>query len=88
MKLRQGTTAKTKLSGTLRGWLPFLQVDIESLKETLDNATKENPFVQIKSGNEIVQNGKKQKAKPNKIINWVLLCLIVDYKMKKKLVKK
>jgi RNA polymerase sigma-54 factor len=64
MKLRQGTTTKTKLSGTLRGWLPFLQVDIESLKETLDNATKENPFVQIKSGNEIVQNGKKKKAKP------------------------
>ncbi len=64
MKLRQGTTVKHKLSGTLRGWLPILKADIESLKETLDNATKENPFVEIISGNEVGENSSKAKPKP------------------------
>jgi len=61
MRLRQGISTKHKLSGTLRGWLPILQADIESLKETLDQATKENPFVEIKSGNEVTQ---KTRTKP------------------------
>ncbi len=52
MKLRQRTTVKGKLSQTLRGWLPILQADLESLKETLDEASRENPFVQIRSGHE------------------------------------
>lgn len=56
MKLRQNISSKHKLSNTLRGWLPILQADIESLKETLDGAIKENPFVEIKSGNEVRQN--------------------------------
>lgn len=60
MKLRQSTNVKGKLSNTLRSWLPILQADIESLKETLDEVTRENPFVEIKSGNEISQfNGEK-----------------------------
>lgn len=62
MKLRQGVSTKHKLSGTLRGWLPILQADIESLKETLDQASKENPFVEIKSGNEVRQNSQKSKS--------------------------
>jgi RNA polymerase sigma-54 factor len=61
MKLRHGVAVKHKLSGTLRSWLPILQADIESLKETLDQATKENPFVEIKSGNEVSQ---KTRTKP------------------------
>ncbi len=54
MKLRQNISTKTKLSQTMRGWLPILQADLESLKETLDEASKENPFVLIKSGHERV----------------------------------
>lgn len=65
MKLRQGVSTKHKLSGTLRGWLPILQADIESLKETLDQAAKENPFVEIKSGNEVRENGTRQKSSSN-----------------------
>ncbi len=62
MKLRQSVATSHKLSGTLRGWLPFLQADIESLKETLDKATRENPFVEIKSGNEVSEEGPKTKT--------------------------
>jgi RNA polymerase sigma-54 factor len=64
MKLRQSSNIsnKNKLSSTLRGWLPFLIADIESLKETLDSATKNNPFVEIKSGNEVSANSKSSKA--------------------------
>ena len=64
MKLKQGVNTKHKLSGTLRSWLPILQADIESLKETLDQATKENPFVEIKSGNE-VSSKNRTKAREN-----------------------
>ncbi len=52
MKLRQSVSTKTKLSATLRSWLPILQSDLESLKETLDEQTKDNPYVQILSPNE------------------------------------
>ncbi len=53
MKLRHSTRQKQKLSQTMRSWLPILQSDLSSLKETLDEVTKENPFVEIKSGNEV-----------------------------------
>ena len=61
MKLRTSTNLSTKhkLSTTLRGWLHILQSDLESLKETLDEAKKENPFIEIRSGSEI----KNQKSK-------------------------
>lgn len=64
MKLRQNVSISHKLSGTLRGWLPILKADIESLKETLDQASKENPFVEIKSGNEVGEQNSKTRAKP------------------------
>ncbi len=54
MKLRQSVSTKTKLSATLRSWLPILQSDLESLKETLDEHVKDNPYVQIRSANESV----------------------------------
>ena len=63
MKLRQSATASNKLSGALRSWLTFLQSDLESLKENLDSAAKENPFVEIKSGSEVRQNNPKPKTK-------------------------
>ncbi|EOJ2626119.1 RNA polymerase factor sigma-54 [Campylobacter coli] len=47
--LRQKTTQapKTKISQTLRSWLPILQANIEDLKENLDKFTEENPFLSV-----------------------------------------
>lgn len=63
MKLRQGISAKQKLSQTLRSWLPVLQADLSSLKETLDEMSKENPFVEIVSGNEVSSRTKPKKER-------------------------
>ncbi|BBG65627.1 RNA polymerase sigma-54 factor RpoN [Hydrogenimonas sp.] len=54
MKLRQNRNVqlKTKLSGTLRSWLPILQSGIEELEERLREYEKENPYMQVKSGFE------------------------------------
>ena len=47
--LRQKTTQapKTKISQTLRSWLPILQANIEDLKENLDKLAEENPFLSV-----------------------------------------
>ena len=63
MKLRQGTSAKQKLSQTLRSWLPVLQADLSSLKETLDEMSKENPFVEVVSGSEVSSRTKPKKER-------------------------
>ncbi|AOO65251.1 RNA polymerase factor sigma-54 [Sulfurospirillum halorespirans] len=54
MKLRvSGTqTTKQKFSSTLRGWLPILQANLDSLVETLEPFVQENPFISVKSGSE------------------------------------
>ncbi len=64
MKLRTSTniSSKHKLSNTLRSWLHILQTDLEGLKETLDEAKKENPFIEIQSGSE-VKSGSKSKQR-------------------------
>ena len=64
MKLRRSTsiTAKHKLSNTMRSWLHILQSDLESLKETLDEAKKENPFIEIVSGSEIKNSKSKSSS--------------------------
>ena len=61
MKMRQNASITTKQAPSIISWLPILQADIETLKETLDNAVRENPFVEIKSGSEIRQNNPKTK---------------------------
>ncbi len=60
LRVRQRATQKGKLSQTMRNWLPILQSDIESLKEELDKFAKENPFVEIKSGQEVPQKARKK----------------------------
>ncbi len=65
MKLRQGIATKQKLSQTLRSWLPILQADIASLKETLDEMAKENPFVEVVSGNEVTSRTSLPKERQN-----------------------
>ncbi len=54
MKLRQSQNVhlKTKLSGTLRSWLPILQSGLEELEEKLREYEKENPYMQVQSGFE------------------------------------
>ena len=83
MRLVQNKTIKGKLSNTLRGWLPILQADIESLYETLDNATKENPFVEIKSGNEVSQSAKTKTVNREKYTKNSLLSDIDSFNTSK-----
>ncbi len=64
MKLRttSNISAKHKLSTTMRSWLHILQTDLEGLKDTLEEAKKENPFIEIKSGNEVKSNQKSKSS--------------------------
>jgi len=63
LKLRASVeiNSKQKLSSTLRSWLPILQSNLESLQETLEPFAKENPFIQIKVGNEKTQKRFEKK---------------------------
>ncbi len=64
MKLRTRVeqSTKQKLSSTLRSWLPILQSDLESLQEVLEPFAKENPFIEIKVGNEKVEKRFEKKS--------------------------
>jgi len=64
LKLRTSSNLaiKGKLSQTLRGWLPILQSDLESLKEVLDEQTKDNPFVQIKPAQEMMHSSVNKNS--------------------------
>ncbi|BDY12084.1 RNA polymerase factor sigma-54 [Hydrogenimonas cancrithermarum] len=54
MRLRQSQSVqtKTKLSNTLRSWLPILQAGLEELEEELKAYEKENPYMEVRSGFE------------------------------------
>lgn len=52
LRTTQKPAIKQKLSQTLRSWLPLLQSNLESLMETLEPFKEENPFLEIKPGNE------------------------------------
>ena len=49
MKLRQSLQNKTKLSATLKSWLPILQSGLSDLEETLGEFTSENPYIEVQS---------------------------------------
>lgn len=49
MKLRQSPQNKTKLSATLKSWLPILQSSLSDLEETLGEFTSENPYIEVQS---------------------------------------
>lgn len=57
--LKQKISQKTKLSQTLRSWLPILQANIEDLKENLSEIAKDNPFIEIKENSSITNNQNK-----------------------------
>lgn len=50
MKLRHSVSNKTKLSATLKSWLPILQTGLTDLEERLNEYSDANPYVDIKSG--------------------------------------
>ncbi|WNY98927.1 RNA polymerase sigma-54 factor [Sulfurospirillum sp. 'SP'] len=64
MKLRvSGTqTTKQKFSSTLRGWLPILQANLDTLVETLEPFVQENPFISVKSGSETPDKRFEKKS--------------------------
>lgn len=64
MKLRVNTTqtAKQKFSSTLRGWLPILQANLDTLTETLEPFVQENPLIHIRSGCEVPEKKFEKKS--------------------------
>ncbi|EDO6739887.1 RNA polymerase factor sigma-54 [Campylobacter coli] len=58
--LKQKTTQapKTKISQTLRSWLPILQANIEDLKENLDKFAEENPFLSVQEPIQTQEHNK------------------------------
>ncbi len=58
--LRQKITQapKTKISQTLRSWLPILQANIEDLKENLDKFAEENPFLSVQESIQTHEHNK------------------------------
>ncbi len=73
MKLKTQVTAnlKTKLSSTLKSWLPILQSGALELEETLGEFAKENPYVEVKSGvmSDFSSERKKRKEGPKGLKN-------------------
>ncbi len=64
MKLRVSSTqtTKQKFSSTLRGWLPILQANLDTLAETLEPFVQENPFISVKSGSETPDKRFEKKS--------------------------
>ncbi|MBE0490867.1 MAG: RNA polymerase factor sigma-54 [Sulfurospirillum sp.] len=52
MKLRTRQTQTQKLSSVLRGWLPILQSQLDSLTEALEPFVQANPFIEVRKGHE------------------------------------
>lgn len=61
-KLRQNQTTKTKLSTTLKSWLPILQSSAIEMEETISEYAKENPYIGFQSS--IVQDFSSKLKKP------------------------
>lgn len=63
MKLRTHTSAtlKTKLSATLKSWLPILQSGVGDLEEILNSFGMENPYFEVKSGIAECLSAKSQE---------------------------
>ncbi|TKX31961.1 RNA polymerase factor sigma-54 [Campylobacter estrildidarum] len=58
LKQKITQSAKTKISQTLRSWLPILQANIEDLKENLDKFAEENPFLSVQDAIKTSEKGK------------------------------
>ncbi|KEA46396.1 RNA polymerase sigma54 factor [Campylobacter mucosalis] len=49
LRVKQANTQKSKLNTTLRSWLGLLSVNLDELKENLENFCEKNPFVTIEN---------------------------------------
>ena len=58
LRQKLSQSPKTKLSNTLRSWLPLLQANIEDLKESLDKFAENNPFLSIEEKAQTQKNGQ------------------------------
>jgi len=61
LRTSQGLESKTKLSSTLRNWLPILHSSLGDLEEAMSPFVKENPLIEVKSGYE--ENFEKRLPK-------------------------
>ena len=59
LKQKLSQAPKNKLSQTLRSRLPILQANIEDLKESLSEMTKDNPFVSVEQSKAYLYKGRK-----------------------------
>ncbi|RDU59669.1 RNA polymerase factor sigma-54 [Helicobacter marmotae] len=48
-KLKSNLNVKTRLSSTLKSWLPILQSGLNELEETLNTIAEENPYTHVQS---------------------------------------
>ncbi|STQ86218.1 RNA polymerase factor sigma-54 [Helicobacter muridarum] len=66
-KLRQNIAVKSKLSSTLKSWLPILQSPINELEETLNKISQDNPYIEIESAFSTSLQGLYQSKSPKRI---------------------
>ncbi|MDE5978100.1 MAG: RNA polymerase factor sigma-54 [Turicibacter sp.] len=66
-KLRQNIAVKSKLSSTLKSWLPILQSPINELEETLSKISQDNPYIEIESAFSTSLQGLPQPKSPKRI---------------------
>jgi RNA polymerase sigma-54 factor len=59
VKLRQNIAPKQQISSVTRGWLPILQAGLGELKEAIEKASINNPFISVKDPNEIASSNSK-----------------------------
>ena len=65
LRTSQGVEGKTKLSSTLRNWLPILHSGLSDLEEAMAPFVEANPLIEVKSGYE--ENFEKKL--PKKILH-------------------
>ncbi len=62
LKIKQQVSQKTKLSQTLRSWLPLLQANSENLEDEVSKMTSDNPCVRVISNKEEANEKKKKQS--------------------------
>ncbi|WP_300450202.1 RNA polymerase factor sigma-54 [uncultured Helicobacter sp.] len=64
-RLKNKPNVKTRLSTTLKSWLPILQSGLTELEETLNNVVEENPYANVQS--QIIHSlqGKNRRVSQN-----------------------
>lgn len=69
-KIRQNIAVKSKLSSTLKSWLPILQSPINELEEALVKISDDNPYIEIQSAiTTSLQSKLTQLKSPRRDIN-------------------